>query len=189
MPEEKKNLQEAPANRISIYSKIPFLIAIAVVICAVFTTGIAYSILSVVGSRAQYVEGELVDGVREFNISSLQWDYDPAALKVEPGDTVRFIVTSDDIMHGFAINELGINLALKPDVGVSQEMVIPEDMPSGVYTMYCSIFCGIGHPYMKGAMLVGEPGFEVSKILPYIATAIMAGMFTAFIIIGRRKAK
>jgi hypothetical protein len=92
-------------------------------------------------------------------------------------------------MHGFSINELGVNLALNPDVGIVREVEIPPDMPDGTYTMYCSIFCGIGHPYMKGNILIGEPGFEMGKILPFVATTIMAGTFAAFVVIGRRRAR
>jgi cytochrome c oxidase subunit 2 len=142
-----------------------------------------------VKGQAEVVEGVLVDGVRTFDISAEQWSFGPTALKVEPGDKVRFTVTSDDIMHGFSINELGINLALSPDVGVVHDGVIPLDMSDGTYTMYCSIFCGIGHPYMKGSIIIGEPGFEMGKILPYIATTIMAGMFATFVVIGRRRAR
>ncbi len=108
-------------------------------------------------------------------------------IEVNPGDTVRFIVTSGDIMHGFAINELGVNLPLSPDAAVTAQVMIPPDIPEGTYTMYCSIFCGIGHPYMKGTIVIGERGFEIGRILPYIATGIMLGMFVAFIIIGRRR--
>ena len=78
-------------------------------------------------------------------------------------------------------------MPLSPEVAVAKEVVIPRDMPEGTYTMYCSIFCGIGHPYMKGTVVIGERGFEIGRILPYVATGVMAGMFAAFIIIGRRR--
>ena len=165
------------------------LIAVTIVISILFTGGIAYGVQSVVGGGGEPVEGDLVDGVRQFEISAEQWSYFPAALKVNLGDRVSFIVTSTDIMHGFSINELGVNLALNPEAGVVREVVIPLDMPEGTYTMYCSIFCGIGHPYMKGSIIIGEPGFEMGKLLPYIATLIMIGMFAAFIVIGRRRTR
>jgi hypothetical protein len=76
-----------------------------------------------------------------------------------------------------------------PDAGVAREVVIPPDMPEGTYTMYCSIFCGIGHPYMKGSIIIGEPGLEIGKLLPYVATTIMVGMFATFIVVGRRRTK
>lgn len=188
MAEEEKNSQEVPKNRRRFYARGASLIIITAFIITIFTGGIALGVQSVIGGGGEKVtEGVLVDGVREFRILAPQWNFEPGIVRVNPGDTVRFIVTSGDIMHGFAINELGVNLPLSPDVSASQEVVIPRDIPEGIYTMYCSIFCGIGHPYMKGAVIIGERGFEIGRILPYIATGVMAGMFAIFIIIGRRR--
>ena len=189
MTKEGGRAQEAPQKRSGVYAGGALLITAMILISIIFTGGIAYSVQDIVGGGGGPDEGMLVDGVREFEISAAQWSFGPLNIKADPGDTVRFVVTSTDIMHGFAVNELGVNLALSPDVGVAHEVVIPLDMPDGTYTMYCSIFCGIGHPYMKGSIIIGEPGFEMGKILPYIATTIMAGMFATFVVIGRRRAR
>jgi cytochrome c oxidase subunit 2 len=181
--EEKK-----PQKRERAYTGGALLIAVTIFISILFTGVIAYGVQSLIGG-GEAEEGVLVDGVREFGISAQQWYYEPAIIKVNPGDTVRFMVTSQDIMHGFAINEVGINLPLSPGVAVSHEVVIPPNLTEGTYTMYCSIFCGIGHPYMKGTIVIGERGFEIGRFLPYIATAAMAGMFAAFIIVGRRRTR
>lgn len=177
------------SERGAIHTGTPRLIAISIAIGILFTAVIAYGVQSVVASGGPPVEGELVDGVRHFELSAKQWGYTPALLKMNPGDIVSFNVTSQDIMHGFAINELGVNLALTPKVGIIRQVVIPPDIPQGTYHMYCSIFCGVGHPFMKGTILIGEPGFEIGKFLPYFATLVMAGMFAAFVIIGRRGAR
>ena len=188
MTEEEQKVPEPTNKRRSAYTAWGLLIVVTIFVSIIFTGGIAYGVQNIVGG-GEPVEGILVDGVKEFEISAEQWSYAPAILKVNPGDKIKFTVTSKDIMHGFSINELGINLALSPDVGVVYQAVIPQDMPPGTYTMYCSIFCGIGHPYMKGSILIGDPSFELGKFLPYIATTIMAGMFVGFIVIGRRKSK
>lgn len=176
-------------ERGAIYTGTARFIAISIAIGTLFTAVIAYGVQSVIGSVGPPVEGEMVNGVRHFELSAKQWGYTPALLKIDPGDVVSFNVTSQDIMHGFAINELGVNLALMPKVGIVRQVVIPPDIPEGTYTMYCSIFCGVGHPFMKGSILIGEPGFELGKVLPYFATMVMAGMFAAFVVIGRRGAK
>ena len=181
--------QEVPQKHRGVYAGVSLLIVITIVISILFTGGIAYGVQSIVGGGGEPVEGVLVNGVRVFELSAEQWGYFPAVLKVDPGDTVRFVVTSQDIMHGFSINELGVNLALNPEVGIVREVEIPPDMPEGTYTMYCSIFCGIGHAYMKGNIVIGEPGFEMGKILPYVATTFMAGIFATFVVIGRRKSR
>ena len=189
MAEKEKKHQEAHQKGRRSYTGGALLIVLTAFIIIVFTGAIAFGVQRVMGAgEVRMDEGVMVDGVREFRISTPQWYFDPVMLKVEPGDTVRFIVTSPDVMHGFAINELGVNLALKTDVGVTTEVEIPPGIPEGTYTSYCSIFCGIGHPYMKGTIIVGERGFEIGRVIPYISTGIMAGIFVAFIIvIGRRR--
>jgi cytochrome c oxidase subunit 2 len=191
LTEEAKRLREVPQKRSHFSLRAASLIVIMVLIITVFTGGIAYGVQNLVSGEV--AEGVPVDGATEFRILAQQWYYNPANIKVNPGDTVRFILTSQDLTHGFAMNELGINLSLPPGVDVTHEIVIPPDMAEGAYTMYCSIFCGIGHPYLKGKIIVGAPvlflGTDIGRTLPYIATSVMAGMFATFIIIGRRKAR
>lgn len=189
MTKDGERAQEAPQKRSGVYAGGALLITTMILISILFTGGIAYSVQSIVGGGGEPDEGVWVDGVREFEISAAQWSFGPMNIKADPGDTIRFVVTSSDIMHGFAVNELGLNLALSPDVGVTQEVMIPLDMPEGTYTAYCSIFCGIGHPYMKARLVIGDPGVEIGEILPYVATFIMAGMFATFAIIGGRRAR
>ncbi len=188
LTEEVKKLQEVSEQSGRSYVSGASLIVITVFIITLFTGVIAYGVQSLIGGGG-VEEGVLVDGVREFSISAQQWYYEPVILKVNPGDTVRFMVTSQDIMHGFAINELGVNLPLTPNVAMSHEVVIPLDLTDGIYTMYCSIFCGIGHPYMKGSIIIGDAGAGIGRFLPYISILVMAGIFAAFIIVGRRRAR
>ncbi|MBM4467435.1 MAG: hypothetical protein FJ014_18080 [Chloroflexi bacterium] len=184
--EEEKRPQEVPPKSGRFYVGPAFLIAVTVLLITLFTVGIAYGVQTSAGSRGEVSEGVLVDSVREFRIQAQQWYYNPAILKANPGEKVRFVVTSQDIMHGFAINELGFNMQLSPGEQMAHEVDIPADMAEGYYTMYCSIFCGIGHPYMKGTLLIGNPGVEMSKFLPYFATLGLAGVFIGFSAIKRR---
>lgn len=158
---------------------------------AIFTGGIAYGTQGLIGGEPD--EGVMVDGVREFNITVSQWSITSAVIKVNPGEKVRLIVTSTDIKHGFAINELGVNLSLEPEVALTHETAVPIDIAPGVYTMYCSVFCGIGHPYMKGNIIIGDPstfsGTNITQLLPYLGTAIMAGIVATSIILVRRKGR
>jgi cytochrome c oxidase subunit 2 len=156
---------------------------------AIFTGGMAYGVRGLIGGEPD--EGMMVEGVREFNITKSQWSITPSVIKVNPGEKIRLIVTSTDIKHGFAINELGINLSLEPEVAITHETVVPIDITPGVYTMYCSVFCGIGHPYMKGNIIIGDTaafgGINITQVLPYLGTAIMAGIVATSIILARRK--
>lgn len=191
MAEREKRPQEVLRKHGRFYEGGAFFIVITAFIIILFTGGIAYGVQSLMGGEA--VEGVLVDGVVEFRMSEQQWAIKPASIKVNPGDTVRFINTSMDIEHGFAINELGINLTLPSGEMVLREVVVPPDIAEGIYTMYCSVFCGIGHPYMKGNITIGTPellfGVGLGKILPYVATLVTAVMFVTIIAIGERRAR
>lgn len=122
------------------------------------------------------------DGVKEVSIHARSWSFIPRVIHVEPGDTVRFKVTSDDIKHGFAINELGLNLQLAADREVrSPDVKIA--LPPGKYTIHCSTFCGLGHSTMKASLVVGEPGTAIAAGVPWVAsllTLAAAGSFAAF---------
>lgn len=191
MTEKENSPRKAPPTHSRFPLGIASIILITALIMAIFTGGIAYGTQGLIGGEPD--EGVMVDGVREFNITVSQWSITSAVIKVNPGEKVRLIVTSTDIKHGFAINELGINMSLEPEVALTHETAVPIDIAPGVYTMYCSVFCGIGHPYMKGNIIIGDPstfsGINITKLLPYLGTAIMAGIVATSIILVRRKGR
>ena len=190
MTEEEQRLQKVSPKHRRFDLRGASLIIITVLVITLFTGGMAYSVQSLV---TEAKEGVLVDGVREFRISVQQWYYEPAIIRVNPGDTIRFVVSSQDIRHGFSQNELGINLTVSPRKAVIHAVVVPSDMAEGTYTLYCSVFCGMGHPYLRGKMIVGAPtmflGVRMEKVLPYFATSVMAGVFAIFIAKGRRRVR
>ena len=186
---EKKPSEASPASK----GKASF-IALTVLIVVLFTGAIAFGVQAMLGAGQEPNTGVLVDGaVREFHINVKEWSYEPAVIKVNPGEKVKFIVSSADVWHGFAINELGVNEAIPGGQTVTKEVVIPRDVTDRVYTMYCSVFCGLGHPYLKGRLIIGEPklflGIGLGRSLPYMATMAMAAVFAAFVIIGGRKVR
>lgn len=122
------------------------------------------------------------DGMKEVSIRARAWGFTPRVIHVEPGDVVRFRVASDDIKHGFAINELGLNLVL----AVDREVLSPAvriALPRGRYTIHCSTFCGLGHSTMKASLVVGDPGPSPAARIPWLAsllTLAVAASFVAF---------
>ncbi|MFC6723071.1 TAT-dependent nitrous-oxide reductase [Halobium palmae] len=76
---------------------------------------------------------------------------------VKEGDQVTLTVTniegSQDIVHGVAIPEYDVNLALAPQD--TREVTFRADKP-GVYWIYCTYFCSALHLEMRSRMLV-EP--------------------------------
>lgn len=119
------------------------------------------------------------DGLREIALRAYAWGFSPRVVRVNPGDTVRFIVESEDISHGFAVNELGINVQLRAERETRTRSVKIE-IPKGTYTIHCSVFCGLGHPSMKAHLVVGNPGPPPGSALPWIASLAGLAGFAAF---------
>lgn len=69
---------------------------------------------------------------------------------------IRFQVTSTDVLHGFAIDELGVRLDANP----GQVVTVPFTTPTraGNYETRCVEFCGLYHSYMYSPVKVVSAG-------------------------------
>ncbi|MBI4635658.1 MAG: cupredoxin domain-containing protein [Candidatus Rokubacteria bacterium] len=128
-------------------------------------------------------DGIAGDGTREIAVRVHAWGFSPSVVRVAPGEHVRFVVRTDDIKHGFAINELGLNLQLRPGAEV-RSPAVGVDLPDGTYTIHCSAFCGLGHPAMKAKLVVGAPRREPGNALPWIASAAALVLAAGFVAIA-----
>ena len=59
---------------------------------------------------------------------------------------VQFVITSKDVLHGFAIRALGVRVDANPGEMTSTPIVTPTVM--GKYTVNCVELCGLLHSYM-----------------------------------------
>ncbi len=75
--------------------------------------------------------------------------------------TVTNIEKSPDIIHGVAIPEHDINLALAPQD--TREVTFTADDP-GVYWIYCTYFCSALHLEMRSRMIV-EPRRDIAQLI------------------------
>jgi cytochrome c oxidase subunit 2 len=89
--------------------------------------------------------------VKEFEMTAKQFDFQPSTITVKQGDTVKLRITSNDVAHGFAINEFGINERIEPEQTVNIKFVADK---KGTFRFYCSVFCGNGHGTMEGQLIV-----------------------------------
>ena len=117
--------------------------------------------------RPQNVGGSSFSGtVVEMNMRVLknQWKWDPAVLKVQPGDKVILHIFNEDTYdHGFAIDVFGVNKRLFPQRTTTVEF--QATLP-GKYKFYCSVPCGQGHYDQIGTLMVGNGQGGVSSGIP-----------------------
>lgn len=80
----------------------------------------------------------------------------PESLTAEVGKPLHLRLTSDDVMHSFAIGQ-----SEQPPVDVKPgeitEVTLTFDHP-GKYTYYCTRWCSINHWRMRGVIEVSDPG-------------------------------
>ncbi|HLI07708.1 MAG TPA: cytochrome c oxidase subunit II [Ktedonobacteraceae bacterium] len=65
---------------------------------------------------------------------------------------VQFVVTSEDVLHGFAIRALGVRVDANPGEITTTPVVTPTQI--GNYTVNCVEMCGLLHSYMWEAVNV-----------------------------------
>lgn len=89
--------------------------------------------------------------VREIDVTTSQFAYDPPEIRLRQGERVRLVVRSADVTHGFAVLEWNINRQVLP--GQPLVLDLKPDRP-GRYQIICTVFCGTGHGDHKGTIVV-----------------------------------
>lgn len=89
--------------------------------------------------------------VKEFTIVAKQYTFEPNTITVNKGDRVRLHVKSVDVTHGISIPDFGVNAIIRIEAPKTIEFVASK---AGIYGMFCSEYCGAGHPNMKGFIVV-----------------------------------
>jgi heme/copper-type cytochrome/quinol oxidase subunit 2 len=93
---------------------------------------------------------------RTFRIDAKRFEYNPAILKVNPGDQVTIELVASDVVHGLAID--GYNLETSADPGKAASLTFVADQ-QGTFRFHCTITCGNMHPFMTGKLEVGQNSF------------------------------
>ena len=89
---------------------------------------------------------------RVIEVEASQFAFEPSDIEVAVGESVRLLVHSVDVEHGFAIPSLGIGETIPPDgTPVTIEFVAGE---AGRHRILCSVFCGAGHGGMGGTLSI-----------------------------------
>lgn len=90
----------------------------------------------------------------EMNVTTYRYEYEPGsdvAISVPLGAEVVLHVTSTDVTHGFAIEGYGINEEIPAGETVTIRFRAAQ---AGDFRIYCTVFCGSGHPEHQGTFHV-----------------------------------
>jgi mono/diheme cytochrome c family protein/plastocyanin len=95
--------------------------------------------------------------------------WSPNILRAEVGKPLHLQLTSDDVMHGFAIGQMDMH-AVDVAPGKVTGITLTFDKP-GTYTFYCTRWCGRNHWRMRGTIEVtGSPSEPEPVTVPlYVA--------------------
>ena len=150
-----RNSDEAKPTKENRRLEITWTIATAIVL--LFVGVASYGVLA--NPNVTYVEG-VSDGPGEGDVvveaEAYQWgwnmyypeegNFSTNAEIVIPKDTdVYFRVTSTDVIHGFAVPELGLKQDAMPGATNTIKTVANEE---GEYQGYCTEYCGVAHSQM-----------------------------------------
>ncbi len=117
--------------------------------------------------------------------------WNPNIIRADVGAPLHLRLTSDDVVHGFAVGQMNMDgVDVLP--GKVTDLTLTFDKP-GTYTFYCTRWCGLNHWRMRGTIEVGgsntdaEPapaplyvslGLDIDA--PHEAPAIPSQMPSAF---------
>lgn len=95
----------------------------------------------------------VAEGARTIAVDATSFEFEPAVIEVIAGEDVAIALTSDDVLHDFAVEGVEVHVAAEP--GETAEGGLRVDEP-GEYRIVCTVE---GHleAGMEGTLIV-EPG-------------------------------
>jgi cytochrome c oxidase subunit II len=84
---------------------------------------------------------------KEITVTATNFVFDPQAIQLNVGDTVKLTLKNVNGGHGFAIPDLNVNLKN----GETATFTVNK---AGTFDYNCSIQCGAGHDNMTGTITV-----------------------------------
>lgn len=86
--------------------------------------------------------------------------WNPDVIQAEAGKPLHLKITSDDVVHGFAVGQMDMpSVDVLP--GKVTDITLNFDKP-GMYTFYCSRWCGLNHWRMRGTIEVSGSASDPS---------------------------
>jgi cytochrome c oxidase subunit II len=116
-----------------------------------FAAGILPSLVLLSASICLADSGADPQQPREIKVIARKFEFVPKTINVKKGEHIRLVVTSEDVDHGIAIKEFGIDQEIKAKTTKTVEFTANKE---GRFEFACSVFCGDGHPDMVGEVVV-----------------------------------
>jgi cytochrome c oxidase subunit 2 len=102
------------------------------------------------GAMGHEETSPVADGARRIEVTATSFEFDPDEITVTAGEDVAIVLTSEDLLHDFAIDELDAHVAA--DADETNEGGLRADEP-GRYTFYCTV-TGHRDAGMEGTLVV-----------------------------------
>jgi cytochrome c oxidase subunit 2 len=81
-------------------------------------------------------------------------------LYVPAGQSVKFDITSPDVIHDFWVPDFRLKIDVVPGITTSYR-ITPKQDAIGEHDIVCNELCGLGHAYMRStAIVVTQPKFD-----------------------------
>lgn len=104
-----------------------------------------------------FTEGKVIDKGNnhyEVHLVARMWAFDPSEIRLPTGAEVDLYVSALDVTHGVYLEGTDVNLMAVP--GSVNAARLRFDEP-GTHAVICHEYCGIGHQFMAGRFVIGEP--------------------------------
>ena len=95
----------------------------------------------------------VADGARRIQVAARSFEFDPEEITVSVGEDIAIVLTSEDLLHDFTIDELDAHVAA--DADETNEGGLRAEEP-GRYTFYCTV-AGHRDAGMEGTLIAEAP--------------------------------
>jgi len=91
--------------------------------------------------------------------------WSPDVIQAEAGKPLHLRFTSDDVVHGFAVGQMDTQNVEAVDIepGKVTDIELTFDKP-GIYTFFCTRWCGVNHWRMRGTIEVSGSGSDPGPV-------------------------
>ena len=89
---------------------------------------------------------------RKITVMAKKFEFQPSRIELKAGEPVEITFESQDTKHGFSCKDLNLEKIVFSKDSPGKVTFAPEK--PGTYKFKCARFCGLGHPKMKGEIVV-----------------------------------